>query len=255
MTTAVREGTAVRERTRAAVARVLPKHNRVVVTVARDLNDLARVFAIRSMVYMAEQDCPYDEEFDGNDLCATHLIATLNGEPVGTLRIRWFANFAKYERAAVRSTSRGEGVAVALFSYANDMARRRGYVRVLVHMQERLVPFWKPFGFEPRQDRPQFVFSDHRYVEGVAHLAPHDDPIGIDAPRSRSIAPRAFGTNSVRTIARLSGQRGIRTDEVWPNLGVPRHTTRVFARWAAAGAKCRRCVDPLQTPSQCGARK
>ena len=173
--------TALRERALADVARVEPKHDRVAVAVARDLNDLARVFAIRSMVYMAEQHCPYNEEFDGNDLCATHLIATVDGEPVGTLRLRWFANFAKYERAAVRSTSRGEGVAVALFSYANDMARRRGYQRVLVHMQERLVPFWQPFGFEPRPDRPKFVFSDHRYVEGVAHLAPHDNPIGIDA--------------------------------------------------------------------------
>lgn len=165
-----------------AFARVVSKNGDVLVSVARDMNDLMRVFAIRSMVYMGEQVCPYEEEFDGNDLCATHLIASINGEPVGTLRIRWFANFAKYERAAVRSESRGGGVAVALFEYANDLARRRGYVRVLVHMQARLAPFWRPFGFEPRRDRERFVFSDHEYIEGEAMLEPHPDPIRIDAP-------------------------------------------------------------------------
>jgi len=161
-------------------ARVASKDDAVEVSVARDMNDLMRVFALRSMVYMAEQFCPYEEEFDGNDLCATHLIATINGEPVGTLRLRWFANFAKYERAAVRSQSRGEGVAVALFAFANNLARRRGYGRVLVHMQARLVPFWRPFGFEPRCGRGRFVFSDHEYVEGEARLEPHPDAIGID---------------------------------------------------------------------------
>lgn len=165
-----------------AFARVISKHDSVEVSVARDMNDLMRVFAIRSMVYMSEQFCPYEEEFDGNDLCATHLLARINGEPVGTLRLRWFAGFAKYERAAVRSESRGAGVAVALFEYANNLARRRGYGRVLVHMQARLVPFWRPFGFKPRRDRSRFVFSDHEYVEGEAWLEPHPDPIGIDSP-------------------------------------------------------------------------
>ena len=37
-------------------------------TVARSFDDLMRVVSIRSAVYMAEQDCPYEEEFDGTSL-------------------------------------------------------------------------------------------------------------------------------------------------------------------------------------------
>jgi len=32
---------------------------------ARTTDDLLRVTAIRAMVYMGEQDCPFAEEFDG----------------------------------------------------------------------------------------------------------------------------------------------------------------------------------------------
>ena len=39
----------------------------------RTLEDYQKMAAIRAAVFMSEQDCPYEEEFDGNDLCATHL--------------------------------------------------------------------------------------------------------------------------------------------------------------------------------------
>jgi hypothetical protein len=74
------------------------KRNDLRVEVVRNLNDFMKVVAIRSSVFLAEQDCPYDEEFDNNDLSSLHLIAYLRDEPVATLRVRWFANFAKIER-------------------------------------------------------------------------------------------------------------------------------------------------------------
>ena len=74
------------------------KSNELRVEMVRDLNDFMKVVAIRSAVFLAEQDCPYNEEFDHNDLSSCHLIAYLRGEPVAALRIRWFANFAKIER-------------------------------------------------------------------------------------------------------------------------------------------------------------
>ena len=75
---------------------------KISVTVARSFDDLARVISVRSAVYLSEQECPYDEEFDGNDLAATNLIGYVGKEPAGCLRIRYFADFAKLERLAVR---------------------------------------------------------------------------------------------------------------------------------------------------------
>ena len=46
----------------------------ITVRIARDPNDLMLVTAIRSAVYLAEQDCPIEEEFDGNDLVAAHFL-------------------------------------------------------------------------------------------------------------------------------------------------------------------------------------
>ncbi|MBC8008111.1 MAG: hypothetical protein H7X76_08715, partial [Prolixibacteraceae bacterium] len=73
------------------------------ISVARTMEELSRVFAVRSAVYMAEQRCPYGEEFDGNDFSGTHLIGYVGDEPVGCLRIRYFAEFAKLERLAIRN--------------------------------------------------------------------------------------------------------------------------------------------------------
>ena len=42
--------------------------SRPYVQIARTLEDLMKVTAIRSTVFLADQACPYEEEFDGNDL-------------------------------------------------------------------------------------------------------------------------------------------------------------------------------------------
>src|ERR1700716_4260761 len=67
------------------------------IRVAASLSDLMQVVAIRGAVYMGEQDCPYDEEFDGNDFCAMHLIGSVGSEPAACMRIRFFGDFAKLD--------------------------------------------------------------------------------------------------------------------------------------------------------------
>ena len=50
------------------------------------MDEMARVIALRSAVYIGEQGCPFEEEFDGNDFSATHLICHKGNEPVGCMR-------------------------------------------------------------------------------------------------------------------------------------------------------------------------
>ncbi len=145
--------------------------NQLEVTVARTLNDLLEVITLRALVYIGEQRCPFDEEIDGNDFAgATHLLLRARGEPVGTLRLRWFADFAKLERVAVRKEHRGGRGTRVLIDAAFDLAARKGYRKMLGHAQARLTPFWKRYRAHPRVDRPRFVFSDHEYVEIEAEL-------------------------------------------------------------------------------------
>ena len=154
------------------------------VSVVRTLDQLPQVYALRGMVYMGEQDCPFDEEFDGNDLSgATHLVARIGREPVGVIRIRWFASFAKLERAAVVRRHRDSGVAHALWSASAEVAALKGYRFILGHIEPRLLGFWERCaGFRLREGRAPFRFSDREYVEVIAELPPRADAIDLSAP-------------------------------------------------------------------------
>ena len=153
------------------------------VAVAHSIDDLLQAVAVRAAVYMTEQDCPYAEEFDGNDFAgATHLVARVAGEPAGCLRVRWFADFFKLERVAVLPRFRGSGVAVALMQAAIQLGRRKGYRRLYGHVTPDLVAYWRRhLGTTPRLDRPAFQFSDIDYVEVELELPPVSDALHMDS--------------------------------------------------------------------------
>jgi predicted GNAT family N-acyltransferase len=151
----------------------------VSVTVARNLDDMMRATAIRNAVYIGEQQCPYDEEYDGNDLSGTHLLAYLGDEPVGCMRLRFFADFAKIERLAIRKEFRKSRAAFQLVWAALALCQKKGYRKVVAHSQVRLVNFWKRFGFLQLEGSKEFVFSDFDYVEMVANIERTPDAITI----------------------------------------------------------------------------
>lgn len=149
------------------------------VTVARTMDDFARIIAIRSAVYIGEQRCPYDEELDGNDFSATHLLGYVGAEPAGCLRIRFFADFAKLERVAVRKEFRNTNLAIKLARAAIELCRTKGYRRLYGNARSDLVNFWSRFGFRPQEDAQPLVFSDFEYATMVLNLAPHNNPVSM----------------------------------------------------------------------------
>ena len=150
--------------------------------VARTLNDMMKVAAIRSAVFISEQECPYDEEFDGNDLCAaTHILGFADDEPVACLRVRFFADFAKIERLAVRHEYRNSRLSFKIVWAGIELARKKGYRKLYGHAQDRLVKFWSRFGFKPVEEQHGIVFSDFGYTEMYAEIEPHPDPVSIDS--------------------------------------------------------------------------
>ena len=179
------------------------------IRIARTMADMMQMVAIRAATYMAEQDCPYDEEFDGNDLCGSHLIGSLDGEPVTSLRIRFFADFAKIERLAVRAQYRRSVFAFDLVRAAIDLCRMKGYRKIYGHAQDRLVPFWKRFGARPL-DRPcKLVFSDFGYTEMLLETKELPDAITLDSDPYVLIRPE--GEWHRAGILDRSGTRGATT--------------------------------------------
>lgn len=184
------------------------------VTVARSLDDIMRVISIRSAVYVAEQKCPLDEEFDGNDFSATHVIGYVGNEPAGGLRVRYFANFAKIERLAVRREFRHAGLGSHLVRAAIELCRVKGYRLIYAHSQKRLLGFWSQFAFRPLEGGREFVFSDFDYVEIVLDTTPHPQAIalGVDPyitirPEGRWHVPGILERSATRPVTRPAVDR------------------------------------------------
>lgn len=157
------------------------RSKRVTVRLARSFNDLMVVTAIRSAVYLAEQDCPIEEEFDGNDFVAAHFIGYIGDEPVACLRARFFGDFAKVERLAVRHQYRRSTVSFKLVRASIDYLKRKGFRKIYGQAQDRLVDFWAHFGAKPLPATRPITFSDFSYTEMVLDIEPSPDAITLES--------------------------------------------------------------------------
>jgi predicted GNAT family N-acyltransferase len=187
-----------------------PKAAPVLTTrVSRTIEDIMKVFSIRAATYMNEQACPYDEEFDGNDFCAAHILGEIDGEPAGCVRVRFFGDFVKIERLAVRPEFRSTRLAMKLARAAFDYARAKGFRKAYGHSRHDLVRFWSRFGFQPIHGRPTFEFSDVTYVEIEADILPANDVIRIGRPPLEMIRPEgAWDTPGPLDRSANRGSRG-----------------------------------------------
>lgn len=147
---------------------------------ARTMEDLCKIFSVRSAVYIAEQFPLYAEEFDGNDFCATQMMSTVDGDPAGCMRIRWFGEFAKIERVAVRKEYRRYHLGVRMVRAATEHCRRKGYRRLYAHSRADLVPLWSTLGWRD-MGSADFSFADIPYREITLDIEPDDDMIRIGA--------------------------------------------------------------------------
>ena len=110
--------------------------------------------AIRCSVFQEEQGVDPALEFDGLDATATHLLAYLNEQPVGTARIRYLEKqTAKIERLAVLSTARGLGIGKKLMVKALDVAQENNTQDIVVNAQEYVKALYQQLGFEQVGER------------------------------------------------------------------------------------------------------
>jgi len=175
-----RSGPRHQEATPCAMPSRQPPGPQVSVKVARTIDDFMRAAVIRGAVFIGEQQCPYDEEFDGNDFSATHLIGYVGAEPAGCLRIRYFSDFAKLERLVVRKEFRSSGLARELVAAGVAFCRTKGYTQMCTYAQKRLVKFWGKCGFSISDTPRELVFSDFDYVEMVHHANRADETISFE---------------------------------------------------------------------------
>ena len=122
--------------------------------------------AIRQEVFIYEQACPPEEEWDAYDASAHHVLGWVEGKAVATARWREVQEegepAAKVERFSVLQNYRGRGYGRELVKHVLDEVKKAGYSTIVLHAQSHLEPFYSSFGFER--------VSDIFWEAGIPHV-------------------------------------------------------------------------------------
>jgi GNAT superfamily N-acetyltransferase len=153
--------------------------SRITIDVARSFDDLIKAIAIRCAVYIGENGWSFAEDWDGSDFTGTHMLACVDGEPAGSLRIRYFGEFAKPERLAVlpqyrRGRFGGRGVAFELCDAGIEFCLKKGFTKFYGHSLEELVPFWSKIGRGAMKPIPggEIEFHGKKIISMFGELPP-----------------------------------------------------------------------------------
>lgn len=125
--------------------------------------DLDKVFAVRREVFVVEQNCPPELEWEFEDE-SNHFLATVDGDAAGACRWRKTDKGYKLERFAVLQKFRGFGVGQALVqAVLDDLPPDAAYV--YLHAQVQAVSLYTKFGFETTG--PEFEEAGIRHYKMI----------------------------------------------------------------------------------------
>lgn len=111
-------------------------------------DDLATCHALRHIVFIQEQGISEADELDGRDGDALHVLATLDGVPMGCARILFNGEVAKIGRVCVLQQARGAGLGGAIIAACLDVARAQpGVTRARLGAQVYALAFYEKLGF------------------------------------------------------------------------------------------------------------
>lgn len=111
-------------------------------------DELRACLDIRREVFIREQGVSEAEEMDGKEDQCGHLLARVDGEPVGTTRLNWLTGKLKIQRVAVLKPYRGTGAGLAMIKAAIAEAEKRSDIETIVlDSQVSAIGFYEKLGF------------------------------------------------------------------------------------------------------------
>jgi len=149
---------------------------RLTVTVrpARDADEVEAAKRLRIRVFCDEQGVDPDEELDGLDDAATHIVALDESGVVATCRLRFLdGGVCKLERMAVERRLRGLGVGAKLLAAAEAEALERGVKEMALNAQTSAQEFYAAGGYSP--EGPLFMEARIEHVRMTKALTGGDE--------------------------------------------------------------------------------
>jgi predicted GNAT family N-acyltransferase len=129
---------------------------------ARDQAEVDAALALRRDVFCGEQGVSLEDELDGRDAEALHLVVVDDGRIVGTCRLLPDQGTVKLGRMAVAPSHRGRGLAAELLGEADARARELDATRIALAAQLAARTLYERAGYAPYGD----VFLD----AGIEHV-------------------------------------------------------------------------------------
>ena len=136
------------------------------VRIVENQEELDQAFAIREKVFIEEQSCDRDEEFDGLDDDAVQFIAYYRSEPAGTSRYRKTEKGIKLERFAVYAEYRGQELGRCLLASMIDHIRNDNpdpEQLLYLHAQVRAMSLYARRGFKETSEK--FMEAGIEHIE------------------------------------------------------------------------------------------
>lgn len=110
--------------------------------------DIAACRALRRIVFIEEQGVPEADEIDDLDGEAIHLLAEVEGRPVGSARLLVRGETGKIGRVCVLAEQRGTGLGAALIRAAvAELRRIPGVRQARLGAQTHALGFYEKLGF------------------------------------------------------------------------------------------------------------
>jgi len=123
---------------------------------------MEEAFALRIRVFVDEQAVPLEEEFDGLDDRAAHVIVFDDEErAVGTGRMMIRDQVAKMQRITVDAGCRGQGVGRQVMLGLESIAREAGARIARLDAQTRVIGFYESLGY--------FAYGDLHLDANILH--------------------------------------------------------------------------------------
>lgn len=114
----------------------------------RETDDIAACHALRRTVFIEEQGVPEADELDDLDGEAVHLLAFVDGVPMGSARLLRRGETGKIGRVCVLAAARGTGLGVALMQKALAVLAADPALRVAkLGSQTHAMGFYERLGF------------------------------------------------------------------------------------------------------------